>query len=189
MTSVENWPVWCFTCAPVFFFMVCSSERSKTSWSSADVAQTPKKRLTSSPNLCSFLRFHFRTTSHSSGLVSDRNPSLHWPAEPEVAGGSSHCQSYERLFTAQVWHLMQQLFLTDLKDTPPHPSVLFICIRCPYLWDVWGGWKQPGLPSFCMYRRRLHILVLGLSPRWLLGLGSVWRMKLGQIDLIFSMFV
>lgn len=47
-----------------------------------------------------------RTTSDSTGLVSDRNPPLHRPAELEVLGGSTYCKSYDRLFKAQVWHFV-----------------------------------------------------------------------------------
>lgn len=48
----------------------------------------------------------FRTTSDSTGLVSNKDPPLHRLAELKVLGGSTYCKSYDRLFKTQVWQFV-----------------------------------------------------------------------------------
>lgn len=48
----------------------------------------------------------FRTTADSAGLVSNKDPPLHRPAELKVLGGSTYCKSYDRLFKTQVWQFV-----------------------------------------------------------------------------------
>lgn len=55
----------------------------------------------------------FRTTSDSAGLVSNKDPPLHRPAELEVPGWSTYCKSYDRLFKTQVWQFVSPKIMED----------------------------------------------------------------------------